>query len=136
MMMIHKERARQEGMDSRQICGRNTKCLVLKANVTAFITGFSCIVETQDEIVAAAAESNLRRQTQTSGTTFCLPLLVAAFGACANNEANCNDVIAGTFISPEGSDPFTVPLLQALEQPTSLSDKGLIDYTITPAAHS
>ena len=55
---------------------------------------------------------------------------------CANNEANCNNVIAGSFIPPEGSDPFALSLLQALEQPTSLSDKGLIDFTVTPASHS
>ena len=70
------------------------------------------------------------------GTAFCLPPLEEAFGSCANNEANCHAVIAGTFIPPEGSDPFAVSLLQALEQPTSLSDKGLIDFKVTPEAHS
>ena len=72
-------------------------------------------METQEEIVAAAAESNLRCQSQTVGTSFCLPPLEDAFGTCANNEANCHPVIAGTFIPPEGSDPFAVSLLQALE---------------------
>ena len=62
-MMIQEERARQEGRDFRQIHGRNNKCPVLKAEVTDFVTGISRIVETQEEIVAAAAESNMRRQT-------------------------------------------------------------------------
>ena len=110
--MIREERARQEGRDSKQIRGKNNKSPVLKAEVTDFITGTTRIVETQEEIVAAAAESNRRRQTQTVGTAFCLPPLEDSFGSCANNEANCHAVIAGTFIPPEGSDPFAVSLLQ------------------------
>ena len=60
--MIREERARQEGRDSRQIRGQNNKYPVLKAEVTDFVTGITIIVETQEEIVAAAAKSNLRRQ--------------------------------------------------------------------------
>ena len=122
-MMIREERSRQEGRDSKQIRGRNIKSPVLKDEVTDCITGISRIVETQEEIVAAAAESNLRRQSETAGTASCLPPLEGAFGSCANNEANCHAVIAGTFIPPEGADPFAVSLLQALEQPSSLSPR-------------
>ena len=60
-----------------------------------------------------------------AGTAFCLSPLVVAFGACANNEANFNDVITGTFIKPEGSDPVAVSLIQALEHTSSIYDKGL-----------
>ena len=88
-MMFWEERSRQEGRDSKQIRWRNIKSPVLKAEVTDFFTGISRIVETQEEIVAATAESNLRRQSQTAGTAFCLPPLEEAFGICANNEANC-----------------------------------------------
>ena len=73
-MMIREERARQEGRDSKQIQGRNNKSPVLKAEVTNFITGTTRVVETQEEILAAAAESNLRRQTQTVGLPFAYPL--------------------------------------------------------------
>ena len=54
------------------------------------------------------------------------------------DESNYNDVIAGLFIPIEGLDldPFAVSLLQALDQPTSPSDKGLINFTVTPAVHS
>ena len=61
---------------------------MLKAEVTDSITGISRIVETQEEIVAAAAESNLRRQSQTAGTAFCLFPLEDAFGSCANNKGD------------------------------------------------
>ena len=100
--MICEERARQEDRDSRQIRGRNTKSPDLKAEVIDFNTCITRVVETQKEIVAAAAESNLRRQTQTAGTVFCLPPLEDAFDPCANNEPSCHAVIAGTFIPPEG----------------------------------
>ena len=114
-MMIREERSRQEGCDSKQIRGQNNKSLVLKAEVVDFITSTTRVVETREEIVAAAAKSNLRRQTKTVGTAFCLPPLEDAFGSCANNEANCHDaVIACIFIPPESSDPFAVSLLQAL----------------------
>ena len=135
-MMIREGRSRQEGRDSERIRGRNNKSPVLKAEVTNFLTGTTRVVGTQEEIIAAAAESNLHRQTQTVGTAFCLPPLEDAFGSYVNNEANCHSVIAGTFIPPEGSDPFAVSLLQALEQPSSLSDKGLIDFKVTPELHS
>ena len=69
-MMIRKERTKQEGRESRHIHGRNNKCPVLKAEVTNFVTGITRIVETQEEILAAAAESNLCRQTQTVGIVF------------------------------------------------------------------
>ena len=135
-MMIREERARQEGRDSRQIRGGNTKSPVLKAEVTDFVTGITRVVETQEEIIAAAAESKLRRQTQTEGTTFCLPPLEDAFCSCADNVANYHAVIVGTFVPRAGSDPFAVSLLQALEQPSSLYDKDWIDYSVTPTAHS
>ena len=79
--------------------------------MTDFVTGITRIVETQEEIVAAAAESNLRRQMQTAGTTFCLPPLEDTFCPCTNNKFNCNDIIAGSFIQPNGADPFAESLL-------------------------
>ena len=131
--MIWEEKAWQEGRDSKKVQGRNNKSPVLKAEVTDFITGTTRVVETQEEIVAAADESNLRRQTQTVETALCLSPLEDAFGSCANNEANCYAVISGTFIPPEGLDPFAVSLLQ---NNSSLSDKGLIDCKVTREAHS
>ena len=72
---------------------------------------------------------------QTAGTAFCLPMLVEAFGNCTDNEANCHAVIAGTFTLPVETDPFAEALIQALEQPSTLYDKGWIDFTVTPEEH-
>ena len=49
----------QEGRESKQIRGRDNKQPVLKAEITDFVTGITRTVYTQEEIVIAAAESNL-----------------------------------------------------------------------------
>ena len=69
-MLKKEQRSIQEGLESRQIRGRNNKQPVLKAEVTDFITSIIKTVYTQEEIVIAAAESNLRRQSQTVDTAF------------------------------------------------------------------
>ena len=119
-MMVREQRSIQEGKDSRQIRGRNNKQPVLKAEITDFISGTIKTVYTQEEIVSAAAESNLRRQSQTVGTAFRQPALFDAFGRCADNKANCLGVLDGSFVPHPEADPFTVSLIEALVQPPSL----------------
>ena len=72
---------------------------------------------TQEEIVVAAVESNLRRQSQTVGTAFRQPALFDTFGPCADNEANWLGVLDGIFIPHEDADPFAVSLLETMVQP-------------------
>ena len=60
-VMIREEHDIQEGIDSRQIRGRNNKQPVVKAEITDFVTGITRTVTTQEEIIAATTESNLRR---------------------------------------------------------------------------
>ena len=74
---------------------------MLKAEITNFITGITRTVYTQEEIVAAAAESNLRRQSQTIGTAFQQPALFDAFGPCTDNQEICLGVLYGSFIPQE-----------------------------------
>ena len=121
-MLKREQRSIQEGIESKQIRGRNNKQPVLKDEITDFITGITRTVYTQEIIVVAAAESNLRRQSQTAGTTFRLPTLLDAFGPCADNKANCLGVLDGTFVPHEGADPFAVSLLETMVQPQSLKD--------------
>ena len=52
---------------------------MLKTEITEFITGSIKTMHTQVEHVAAAAESHLRRQSQTVGTSFRQPALFDAF---------------------------------------------------------
>ena len=94
-MLRLEQQSIQEGLDSRQIRGRNNKQPVLKAEITDFINGVTTIVYTQEGTVVAAAESNLRRQSQTVGTAFRQPALFDAFGQYANNKQNCLGVLEG-----------------------------------------
>ena len=72
---------------------------------------------TQEEIVVAAAKSNLRRQSQTVGTTFCQPALFDAFGPCADNEDDCFGVVDGTFVAHKGAEPYAVSILKMTVHP-------------------
>ena len=71
---------------------------VLKVEITNFITSTTTIVYTQEEIIIAAAESNLRRQSQKVGIAFREPALFDAFGPCADNKANWLGVLDDTFV--------------------------------------
>ena len=62
-MMICEECSIEEGVGSRQIGGKNNKKPVLKAEIINFITGITRTVYTQEDIVAAAAESSIQRQS-------------------------------------------------------------------------
>ena len=97
-LLRKEQRSIQEDRDSRQIRGRNNKQPVLKAEITDFTTGSVRTVYTQEEIVFAAAESNLRRQFQTVDTAFRQPPLMDAFGPCADNEEYCLGVLDGTLV--------------------------------------
>ena len=125
-MLRKEQRQIQEGRDSRQIRGRNNKQPVLKAEITDFIKGSVRTIYTQEEIVTAAAESNLRRQSQTVDTAFRQPPLMNDFGPCADNEENCLGVLDGTFVPHPDADPCAVSLLETMVQPQSLRNKGPI----------
>ena len=132
-MLKREQRSIQEGIDSKQICRRNNKQPVLKAEITNFITGITRTVYMQEEIVVTAAESNLRCQSQTVGTAFRQPALFYALGPCADNKANCLGVLDGTFVPHKDADPFAVSLLETMVQPQSLKNKGLVNCIPTPA---
>ena len=91
---------------------------------------------TQEEIVVAAAESNLRRQSKTASTAFRLPALFDAFGPYTDNKDNCLGVLDGTFIPHEDADPFAVSLLETMVQPQSLRDRGLVNCIPIPATNN
>ena len=83
-MMKRKQQSIQQGVDSRQIRGRNNKQPVLRAAVNDFITGITTMVYTREKIVFAATKSNLHQQLQMIGTVFRHPVFFNAFGPYAN----------------------------------------------------
>ena len=119
-------------VDSRQIRGRNNKQPVLKVDITNFITGITIMVYTQEEIIAAATESNLQRQSQTVGTVFQQPALFGALNLYADNQENYLGVLDGSFIPHEDPDPYVVSLLEFMVQPQSHRDRGPINLILTP----
>ena len=135
-MLKREQRSIQEGMDSKQIRGRNNKQPVLKAEITDFITSTTRTMYKQEEIVVAAAKSNLRCQSKTVDTAFRQPVLFDALGPCADNEENCLGVLDGTFVPHEDADLFAVSLLESMVQPQLLKDKGPINCIPTPATNS
>lgn len=66
--------------------GKKNKLSVLKVIVKCPITNDTKIVDTQGDIVAVVAKSNLCHQSQTEGIAFRIPLLLNAFDFCAENE--------------------------------------------------
>ena len=93
------------------------------------------IVDTQESIVTAATESNLRHQSQTEGTAFRLPYLLADFGFCAENKVNCDAVINGTYVPPDDVDCYAKEFIAALAIIDSLRSKGTIDLLVLPKEH-
>ena len=116
-MLKKEQRSIQEGVESRKVRGRNNKQPVLKAEITNFTTNITITMYTQEEIVVATAESNLRRQSQTVGTAFRQPTLFDAFGPCADNKDNYLGVLDGTFVPHEDTVPYVVSLLEIMVQP-------------------
>ena len=104
---------------ARAIRGRGIKEPVIKAIARCPVTGDPIIVDKQESIVAAAAESNLLRQTQSEDTAFRKFPLLEEFGYCAQEIDNINAVINGTYTPPAGTDQYTSEFLEALAMPDS-----------------
>ena len=113
-MMKQDQRSVQEGIDSRQIRGRNNKQPVMKVVSPILSLGITTTVYNQEEIVVAAAESNLRRQSQTVSTVFRQPALFDAFGSYALIGHNCLGVLDGSFVPHEDADPHAISLLETM----------------------
>ena len=131
-MIKQEQRSIQETIELRQIRRRNNKQPVLEEEITNFIPGTTTNVYTQEDIIIAAAKSNLSRQSQTVGTAFRQPALFDAFGICANNKENYLGVLDGSFTPHKDADPYAVSLLETMVQPQSLRDKGPINRILTP----
>ena len=116
-MLRKEQRSIRESHDLQQIRGRNNKQPVLKVKITDFITESVRTVYIQKEIAITAAESKMRHQSQTVGTTYRQPPLMDAFGPCADNKENYLGVLDGTFVLHPDADPYAVLLLETMVQP-------------------
>jgi hypothetical protein len=58
--------------------------------------------------------------------------LLDIFGFLMDNEERAQQVMDGTFVPPEGTDPLAVKLLETLKREDSIRALGPLDMTITP----
>ena len=73
--------------------------------------------------MAAADESNLRRQSQTEGMVFWLLSLLADFGSCAENKVNYDVVINGKYVPHDDVDSYAKEFIEVLVIPASPREK-------------
>jgi hypothetical protein len=118
---------------ARTIRKRNINEPVLKGVALCKETGLQKVVDTQESLVQAVAESNLRRQTQTEFTPFRSSPLLEDFGYCGENYENIQSVLDGTYDPPPGTDPYAIEFIRELEMPESIRAKGPIDVNLTEA---
>ena len=85
--------------------------------------------------MAAAAKSNLRRQSQTKGTTFRITPLIDESGYYADIKANVDAVLNGTYVSQPTTGKYAKEFPAALAMPDSIHQKGPIDLNVTPKQH-
>ena len=57
--------------------------------------------------------------------------LLAHFGYCTKNKANCDVVINGTYIPLDNVEPFAKFFIETLTMSDSIRDEGAIDQTVT-----
>jgi hypothetical protein len=103
--MNREKQAKDQGRVARTIGKRNIKEPVLKGVALCKEAGLQKVVDTQEYLVEAVAESNLRRQTQAEFTPFRSSTLLEDFGYCEENYENIQSVLDGTYTPPPGTDP-------------------------------
>jgi hypothetical protein len=131
--MNRKKQAKDQGRVARTIRKRNIKEPVLKGVALCKETGLQKVVDTQESLVQAVAESNLRRQTQTEFTPFRSAPMLEEFGYCGENYKNIQSVLDGTYEPSQGTDPYAIEFIQELEMPDSIRVKGPIDVNLAEA---
>ena len=112
-MMRRELQARQSGLASRTVRGRNNKKGLRRATVTNSITGLVTVLDTEEALNLAAANSNRRPQQQCEQTPFMQEPLLSLVGHLADGPA-VKSILDGTFVPPAGLNPYTVELLEGL----------------------
>ena len=84
---------------------------------------------TQQGVVQGFVREALSRGSQTRNTPFMRPPLRGDFGFSATSPA-IEQVLAGSYIPPLGTDPYVVKLLPHLKMPQVVSDAEKLNSTI------
>ena len=137
MVNSNKREGKQKELDkiSKAIRERNTRAPILKATVTCIKTGVTTILDTQNDIVQAAAESNCRCQCKSEVTAFRTAPLLQEFGYCADNKVNVDAILDRMYMIPPVTEKYAKEFIAALEMPTSIWCKEKNTLFVSPEEH-
>ena len=107
----------------------------MKATVIDPVSNEVVFIETQKELVQAAAVSNKKRQSRTEGTPFRVQPLLQEFGYCADNRTNVEAVLNGTYVCPPTTDKYAKEFIKTLKMPESIRNRETVDLVVTPEQH-
>ena len=134
--MLQREGKQKEiGRKSKYIRKQNTRAPVLKATLKCIDKGVTTIIDTQNEIFEAAAESNCCCQCKTEGTAFRTVPLLYEFGYCTDNKENVDAVLDRTYEIPLRTDKYSEEFIAALKMPPSIQCKDKITLSVSPEEH-
>ena len=120
---------------SKSIRERDVRSPVLKATITDPVTNEVRFIETQNELVQAAAASNKKHQQRIESTPFRVQPLIQDFGYCADNKDNIEAVLNGTYVYNPATDEYAKEFIKALKMPDSIRERGTVNLKISPAQH-
>ena len=107
--MKRERRQRQQGAIARSIRKKNIKNPVTKV-IATYDFGQPVTCTTQDTIVQACGNSNLRRQTQSEDTPFLNSPLLEEIGYLAELPA-ADEILEGTYRPPARTDRYAMELI-------------------------
>jgi hypothetical protein len=96
--------------------------------------GVDTLCRTRSEIEDACKNEAVRRFSQANATPFMTEPLLSLLGynAC---QATVDAILTGNFVPPEGTDEYTIQLIQQLRMPDSVLSAPCIDGILRPTEH-
>ena len=129
----HREKQRNEARRIRRLRRKNTVNKTIRlTEVTdrGLPTEARLVLDTKEEMEAAAIRENERRFTNAHRTPFYQEPLLSDIGLLAETDT-VQQILDGTYAIPEDLDQYTKLLLQALRKPTTTTDMKMADIAWT-----
>ena len=120
---------------SKKIRERNFKSPILKATVIDPVSNEVVFIETQRELVQAAAASNRKQQSRTERTPFRVQPLLQEFGYYADNKTNVEAVLNETYVCPPTTDKYAKEFIKMLKMSESIRNQETVDLVVTSGQH-
>ena len=130
--LMHRERQRRSALSVKKMRRRLNKNSTNKVYITNDGVRREC-TEPLD-IEQACMEENIRRFHQSEGTPLMTTKMVEELGYLGNTST-ANDILAGTYATPDSMDQYTKLFLAELKKPLNLPDSLPQDTWITADEH-